>query len=169
MAHEAMTACADDPMAEFAHCPALREPQLNSSGPAAAWFAPAPAASGNERAPRRVITPRARMSRSWSRPPGQAAEWVRWEMETELCEAVGTAVILGDPGTGKSMLAHHVASLVDHGCGWFLDASSEQALTVALATAEAQATGQPEESIDGPELRRLARAALGRLRKADGP
>ena len=26
MAHEAMTACADDPIAEFAHCPALREP-----------------------------------------------------------------------------------------------------------------------------------------------
>ena len=93
----------------------------------------------------------------------------RKEMETELRQAVGTVVILGDPGTGKSMLAHRVASLVDHGCGWFLDASSEQALSVALAAAEAQATGQPEESIDGPELRRLARAALGRLRRADGP
>ena len=93
----------------------------------------------------------------------------REKTEQELREAVGTVVILGEPGTGKSMLAHHVASRVDHGCGWFLDASSEQALTVALATAEAQAAGQPEQSVDGPELRRLARAALSRLRKADGP
>jgi hypothetical protein len=93
----------------------------------------------------------------------------RKKAEQELHQAVGTVVLLGEPGTGKSMLAHRVASRVDHGCGWFLDASSEQALTVALATAEAQATGQPEQSVDGPELRRLAGAALSRLRKADGP
>lgn len=93
----------------------------------------------------------------------------REKTEQTLGEAVGTVIILGEPGTGKSMLAHRVASTVDHGCGWFLDASSEQALTVSLAAAEAQATGQPEQSVDGPELRRLARAALSRLDKADGP
>ena len=73
-----------------------------------------------------------------------------------LLGATGTVVILGDPGTGKSMLAHHVASTVDHGCGWFLDASSEQALTTALAAAEASGTGRAAQSADGPEERSLA-------------
>ena len=82
--------------------------------------------------------------------------------------ATGAVVILGDSGTGKSMLAHHVAATVDHGCGWFLDASSERALTVALAAEEARAKGRPSRSIDSQELGLLARQSLDRLAKSAG-
>lgn len=92
----------------------------------------------------------------------------RREIEDGLRGATGTAVLLGDSGTGKSMLAHQVAATVDHGCGWFLDASSEQALTVALATQEARARGLSAASLDGEELKVLARAALARLHSSAG-
>jgi hypothetical protein len=93
----------------------------------------------------------------------------RSQVEETLRKERGTVVLYGASGTGKSMLANQVAATVDHGCGWFLDASSQQSLTVALAAAEARAKGRPAESIDGPELKLLAAAALGRLARAETP
>jgi hypothetical protein len=93
----------------------------------------------------------------------------RAEVTKKLRGATGTVVLLGGSGTGKSMLAHHVAATVSHGSGWFLDASTEQALTVALATQEAQAKGLPAESVDGESMKVLARVALGRLHQSAGP
>jgi hypothetical protein len=93
----------------------------------------------------------------------------RERIADDLREATGIIVLLGDSGTGKSMLAHRVASMVDHGCGWFLDASTQQALTAALAAVEGQSTGRTIESIDGPELRLLAGTALDRLKNSTGP
>ncbi len=93
----------------------------------------------------------------------------RAEVTKKLRAAVGTVVLLGDSGTGKSMLAHHVAATVSHGSGWFLDASTEEALTVALATQEAQAKGLPAESVDGESVKVLARVALDRLHRSAGP
>ena len=93
----------------------------------------------------------------------------RREVEEGLRGATGTVVLLGDSGTGKSMLAHQVAATADHGCGWFLDASTEQALTVALATQEARTKGISAASLDGEELKVLARAAVARLHTSAGP
>jgi hypothetical protein len=93
----------------------------------------------------------------------------RAALEAELRGGTGTVVIWGDSGTGKSMLAHHVAATVDHGCGWFLDASSERVLTMALATAEAREAGRDPSSVDGAEAKSLAVNARNRLHGAAGP
>ena len=92
----------------------------------------------------------------------------RKDTADRLRGASGTVVLLGQSGTGKSMLAHLVAATVDHGCGWFLDASSQQALTVALASQEAKAKGRSAQVVDGEELKLLARAALARLQARPG-
>ena len=101
-------------------------------------------------------------------PPFVSYESRAW-VEAMLRKATGTVVLYGASGTGKSMLAHQVAATVDHGCGWFLDASSQQALTVALATEEIRAKGRPAESVDGPELKLLGADALTRLADAESP
>ena len=93
----------------------------------------------------------------------------REKTEADLRSSAGTVVILGDSGTGKSMLAHRVAATVDHGSGWLLDASSQQALTVALAAEDARATGKSAEYFDAAELKLLARASLDRLMNSCGP
>ncbi len=93
----------------------------------------------------------------------------REKVTDELRKASGTVVLLGGSGTGKSMLAHLVAATADHGCGWFLDASSQQALTVALASEEAKAKGLTAQLADGPQLRVLARGSLTRLKNSTRP
>jgi hypothetical protein len=93
----------------------------------------------------------------------------RVRTEDRLRRATGTVVLHGESGTGKSMLAHRVAATVDHGSGWFLDASSEQTLTAALAKEEAYATGRPPEDADGPEQKVLRTSALRRLAGSQAP
>jgi hypothetical protein len=93
----------------------------------------------------------------------------RTPIEDQLHEATGTIVLYGESGTGKSMLAHRVATTVDHGSGWFLDASSEQTLTAALAREEAYATGRSPKDADGPEQKVLRTNALRRLANSQAP
>jgi hypothetical protein len=93
----------------------------------------------------------------------------RAALAEQLHGATGTAVIGGGSGTGKSMLAHHVAMTIDHGCGWFLDASSERVLTMALAAGEAREAGRDPSSVDATEAKGLAVLARGRLHGAAGP
>jgi AAA domain len=85
----------------------------------------------------------------------------------KLRRATGTVVLYGASGTGKSMLAQHVATNVGHGRAWFLDASSEQALTTALAGTEVRAKARPLAEVDGPEQAMLARNARRRLAAAN--
>lgn len=87
-------------------------------------------------------------------------------------------VLAGPQGYGKSMLAHRLAVAADHGCGWFLNASSVKSLTASLAMAERQekelrdgrdGSGASGEKPDAGEDRALASAALDRLRHAERP
>ena len=89
-----------------------------------------------------------------------------------------TIVLYGESGLGKSMLAHRVALAADHGCGWFLNATDQKALTRALAEAERQEQSLRDEQAnpaagtekaDTGEDRAFAAAALNRLREADQP
>lgn len=86
----------------------------------------------------------------------------------------GTILLYGEPGRGKSMLAHRIAVAADHGCGWFLNATDDKILTRSLAQAERQEMGNrgeaaPGGGVDTIDDRALASAALRRLRASDEP
>ena len=85
-------------------------------------------------------------------------------------------VLQGEAGLGKSMMAHHLATGADSGCGWFLNATDTKVLTTSLAQAENEEKAQRGErpgasggSADLADDRALASAALDRLREAERP
>jgi hypothetical protein len=85
-------------------------------------------------------------------------------------------VLQGESGLGKSMLAHHLATGADSGCGWFLNATDAKVLTTSLAQAENEEKAQRGERpgtrgapADPADDRALASAALDRLSEAERP
>lgn len=90
----------------------------------------------------------------------------------------GIIVLQGDPGLGKSMLAHRLAVAADHGCGWFLNATDEKVLARSLAQAERMEKQIRDErpvlditaeKSDARDDQAFASAALQRLRDAERP
>jgi hypothetical protein len=91
----------------------------------------------------------------------------------------GKVVVLqGEPGFGKSMLAHQLALAADAGCGWFLNAADRKALTRSLAQAEREENSPRNQPEDPGELSDRpdpgddgvrAASALDRLREAERP
>ncbi len=80
-------------------------------------------------------------------------------------------VVRGKPGVGKSLLALEVARKADHGCGWFLDASSPSTLERSLAAAELAEQGNPDLALlsRGDDRESLARVAIDRLQSSRQP
>lgn len=85
-----------------------------------------------------------------------------------LDETGGTIVLQGPSGTGKSTVALRAAIGVDAGRGWFLPATSPQALRHSLAAAELAERGMDITASDA-DVQALVLAAHARLRAADGP
>jgi hypothetical protein len=71
----------------------------------------------------------------------------RADLEQRLAAANGLVVLWGRQGTGKSMLAHHLAASKADGCGWFLPATDASTLVAALAHAYAR-----ENALDPADL-----------------
>jgi len=94
----------------------------------------------------------------------------RAEARERLAGLSPLMVVVGDSGVGKSELARDTAAGVDHGVGWFLTATNEDALIASLAEAELAERGGQQGLPDDRVLREeLARAALSRLGRADTP
>ncbi len=83
-----------------------------------------------------------------------------------LARAVGSVVVIGESGVGKSEIARDAVAAVDHGLGWVLTASNKATLIASLAEAELVERGWPVETIDAVEREALARDALNRLDQA---
>lgn len=84
-------------------------------------------------------------------------------------DATGLVVLCGDQGTGKTTIARQIAVDAVHGTGWFLNASSRQALIDSLARAEQNERNEAATELSDQEREGYAYAALDRLRVADDP
>jgi hypothetical protein len=86
-----------------------------------------------------------------------------------LGQSRGRAVVVGERGTGKSMLALQAAAKADGGFGWFVNGSSPQALTRDLALAHAGQRGVRTDDLNLPDLKELARQARQDLADSTAP
>jgi hypothetical protein len=78
-------------------------------------------------------------------------------------------VLHGPTGIGKSTIALQLASAVDFGCGWMLNASNASTLRGSLARAHRAEYASFAEALDAAETRALAAAALSRLNGSQAP
>jgi hypothetical protein len=102
-------------------------------------------------------------------PPGRFDSFPsRAPLEHQLGGAIGTVVLLGESGMGKSTLAVRRAAAADHGFGWTLTASDAKTLEVELAEAERR---ERDSTRSRMEFDRVAYAemALARLRNTRAP
>lgn len=121
---------------------------------------PLPAPRGRAALRRRLPSPRHPVERFASRAHAQE----------RLAGLSPLMVVVGESGVGKSELARDTAARVDHGVGWFLTATNQDALIASLAEAELAERGGELGLPDDRVLRiELARAALSRLGRADTP
>ncbi|MFF0161878.1 hypothetical protein ACFYRY_30710 [Streptomyces sp. NPDC005263] len=102
-----------------------------------------------------------------SRPPFVSYA-SRANVMERLTGAVGTVVLLGEPGSGKSMLAHEIAARAQYGSGWFLDAHDRRVLETSLGRAEIAETGVDPAAAEAVTTGDHAQLALARLREAPG-
>jgi hypothetical protein len=93
----------------------------------------------------------------------------RADAMSQLAQATGTVVVLGDPGVGKSTLALIRAHAAASGRGWFLDASDRDSLRASFASAEAQCTGRRLDNVQKDNLVSLIASARHRLAVAERP
>ncbi|MFD9398229.1 hypothetical protein ACFWA4_05350 [Streptomyces sp. NPDC060011] len=93
----------------------------------------------------------------------------RADLLDELAGRSGTVALYGEPGSGKSMLAHRLAAKAQSGCGWFLDAASKGILAASLSDREREEAALDLGSLDQPARLAFAEAALARLHEAVGP
>ncbi|MFJ8941110.1 AAA family ATPase [Streptomyces sp. NPDC102365] len=93
----------------------------------------------------------------------------RAELLDELAGRSGTVALYGEPGSGKSMLAHRLAAKAQSGCGWFLDAANAGVLSTSLSDREREEAALNLGSLDQPARLAFAEAALARLHEAVGP
>jgi hypothetical protein len=115
-------------------------------------------------------TPRRRGVLATELPAFTAADHIPSQDEclAQLHDASGAVVLLGATGTGKTTLALRAASLVDHNRGWMVPATSSESVRNALAAHELKERGIELATLEQPDLKGLADAALERLRTADG-
>lgn len=89
----------------------------------------------------------------------------RREIVDGLGERSGILVLLGPSGTGKSMIAQHLARTAPLGAGWFLDASEPQALIKSLAEAELRERDERPSAVERLDREGDAENARERLRE----
>lgn len=90
----------------------------------------------------------------------------RERFAAELAGMTGVIVLRGESGTGKSMLARHLAATAPHGAGWFLNASDAKSLTSSLAYAHLAGRERVPGGVDEKNREEQADAALAALRIA---
>lgn len=117
--------------------------------------------------PRELPDPRAPglLSRRCPPVPATVDFPSRAEIRSRVSEGVGTTVIAGPRGTGKSLLALRG---ITHGIGWFLNSSSPQTLASDLAEQEIFERG-PSQVRAAHDIDGFAQEALNRLRSSTGP
>lgn len=93
----------------------------------------------------------------------------REQFAAEVAGMTGVIVLRGESGTGKSMLARHLAATAPHGCGWFLNASEAESLTSSLAYAHLAGRERLPGGADEKNREEQAQAALAALRVAPHP
>lgn len=94
----------------------------------------------------------------------------RAEFVEQVRSARGRLVLWGPQGTGKSMLAHHIAASHSGGCGWFLAASDASTLITSLASAQARENALPAiDELSDSDRRELAATAVSYLNEAPEP
>lgn len=93
----------------------------------------------------------------------------RADMVTQLQQASGTVVLLGETGVGKSTLALMRAHREASGRGWFLDGSDRDALQASFAAGETQCQGRSLDNIQKENVSSLSAAARHRLAAANRP
>jgi hypothetical protein len=89
----------------------------------------------------------------------------RRELVDGLSEKTGIVVLLGPSGTGKSMIAQHLARTAPLGAGWFLDASEPQVLIKSLAEAELRERDERPSTLERLDREGYAENARERLRE----
>ena len=87
----------------------------------------------------------------------------RLRLVEELSERSGVVILLGPPGSGKSVTALQSAIAAAAGAGWVLDASDPGTLRVELAEAAMEDLGQDPSGLDGNEIGAYAGVARERL------
>lgn len=128
------------------------------------WLVDIAAALNEDVAPRGLPAPSAPglLSRRCPPVPDLTEFPSRTQIRAQLAEGVGTTVLAGPRGSGKSSLALQALVDLTNGAGWFLNGSSVQALRSALAEQEAFELGrsqdQTADDVDG-----YANNALNRL------
>ena len=80
---------------------------------------------------------------------------------------VGTAVLAGEQGIGKSRFAHWLIERRANSCGWFLSASTLESLIESLADAEFAESGGSAESLTFNDRQAEAAVALRRLHTSE--
>lgn len=90
----------------------------------------------------------------------------RTAVEADLRRRTGIVALVGDAGTGKSVLARHIASTLPSGAAWFLDATDPQSLINSLATAHRANDERDMEGVEARNQEEYAEAALRRLARS---
>jgi hypothetical protein len=78
-------------------------------------------------------------------------------------------ILLGPAGTGKSRLAHEVATKFEGGSAWWLTSNDDRTLRRSLAAAQANESGRTIKDTDMAGREEEADAALARLRTSAMP
>ena len=102
--------------------------------------------------------------------PGGEDEFIsypsRRKIEAQLRDETGVVVLTGPSGSGKSVLARHLASSAAYGTGWFLNASRPQSLLNSLAQADLARRERSTAGRQSVDREEHAQAALVRLANA---